>query len=77
MNNLLSILSKVLEKLVLRQVTKFLEEHRVLDEHNTDFDGIDRRTVTLPTTVVDDWLLARDKKLRTVAVFIDLSKVFD
>ena len=71
-----NILSKVLEKLVLTQVTKFLEEHQVLDESQYGFRR-SRSTVDLLTTVVDDWLLARDKKLCTAAVFIDLSKAFD
>ena len=31
----------------------------------------------LLTVAVDDWLLARDKKLHTAVVFIDLKKAFD
>ena len=34
-------------------------------------------TKNLLTAVVDDWLLAREKKLFTAVVFIDLSKAFD
>ena len=36
-----------------------------------------RSTMDLLTAVVDDWLLAREKKLFTAVVFIDLSKAFD
>ena len=55
-----------------------MEEHQVLDE--SQYRGGFRRsrsTIDLLTTVVDDWLLARDKKWCTAAVFIDLNKAFD
>ena len=71
-----SILSKALEKLVLEQIGKFLDNDQVFSESQYGFRK-GRSTMDLLTAFVDDWLLAREKKLFAAVVFIDLSKAFD
>ena len=70
------ILSKVLEKIVHSQLCEFLHSSAILSENQYGF----RRGLScsdLLLLVIDDWLLARDRKLSTAIIFIDLSKAFD
>ena len=48
-----NILSKVLEKVVLEQIIKFLEEHQILSDSQYGFRN-GRCTMDLLTTVMDD-----------------------
>ena len=73
---LTSILSKILEKIVYHQIEEFLEKGKAFDDAQYGFRK-NRSCTDLLMTVVDDWLLARDNKLSTAVVFIDLSKAFD
>ena len=74
---LTSILSKVLEKVVYNQVNTFLKnDTHALNEQQYGFRK-GRSCADLLTATVDDWLLARDRKLTTAIVFLDLSKAFD
>ena len=67
-----STLSKALEKLVLQQIGKFLDDNQVFSESQYGFRKGQSLTVTMDllTAVVDDWLLARDKKLFTADVTV-------
>ena len=73
---LMSILSKVLEKVVYNQVNTFLNDTHALNEQQYGFRK-GRSCADLLTATVDDWLLARDRKLTTAIVFLDLSKAID
>ena len=71
-----SILSKALEKRVLQQIGKFLDDNQVFSESQY---GFRKRTVNdglVDGSGIDDWLLACEKKLFTAVVFVDLSKAF-
>ena len=72
---LTSIISKVLEKVVYNQVNTFLNDTNALNEQQYGFRKL-RTCADLLTATVDDWLLARDRKLTTAIVFLDLSKAF-
>ena len=73
---LTSILSKVLEKVVYNQVNTFLNDTHALNEQQYGFRK-GPSFADLLTATVDDWLLARDRKLNTAIVFLDLGKAFD
>ena len=71
-----TILSEALEKLVMEQIGKFLDNNKVFSESQCGFRK-GGSTMDLLTPVVDDRFLAREKKLSTAVVFIDLSKAFE
>ena len=54
----------------------FLNDTHALNEQQYGFRK-GRSCADLLTATVDDWLLARDRKLTTAIVFLDLSKAFD
>ena len=70
------ILSKMLERIVGNQITAYLQQRNSLAESQYGFRK-GHNCADLLTVAVDDWLLARDKKLHTAVVFIDLKKAFD
>ncbi len=70
------VLSKVLERIVYDQISEFLNQKGALNESQYGFRK-QRSCPDLLLTTVDDWLMARDAKLSTAVVFIDLSKAFD
>ena len=58
------------------QLCKFLHSSAVLSESQYRFwRGHSRSDLLL--SVIDEWLLAHDRKLRTAIIFEDLSKAFD
>ena len=61
---------------VYNQVNTFLNDTHALNEQQYGFRK-GRSCADLLTATVDDWLLARDRKLTTAIVFLDLSKAFD
>ena len=71
-----SILLKVIEKIVCNQVTSYLDQNGTLHESQDGFRK-GRSCSDLLVKSIDDWLLARDSKMYTAIVFIDLSKSFD
>ena len=70
------ILSKVLEKVVHRQIYHHLESSGALSTSQFGFRR-GHSCSDLLLSVVDDWLSARDSKLCTAVVFLDLTKAFD
>ena len=66
------ILSKVLEKVVHRQIYQLLESSWALSTSKFGFRR-DHSCSDLLLSVVDDWLSARDSKLCTAVVFLDLT----
>ena len=70
------IMSKVLEKMVQKQIADHFEVKKPLHDHQFGFRK-KRNTTQLLTVAVNDWLLARDNGRSTVIAFIDLCKAFD
>ena len=66
----------MLERIVGNQITAYLQQRNSLAESQYGFRK-GHNCADLLTVAVDDWLLARDKKLHTAVVFIDLKKAFD
>ena len=73
---ILPCVSKVLEKIVQKQLTSYLKANDLLSEAQSGFRD-KHSTTTALLKVTDDWLLAIDKGLYTGAIFIDLKKAFD
>ena len=70
------LLSKVLEKIVHSQLCKFLHSLGILSANQYGFRR-GHSCSDLLLSVIDDWLLVRDRKLSTAIIFINLSKAFD
>lgn len=74
--SLLPCLSKVLEKVVSMQMTKFLEDHHILPQHQSGFRR-GHSTATALLDVVDNLLAAQDDGMCSVMVLLDFSRAFD
>ena len=72
----MSVLSKVLESLVSRQLKDYFQENNILNGMQTGFRS-GHSTVSATLKVLNDIHCALDKTLHCVSVFIDLSKAFD
>ena len=73
---LLPCVSKVLEKIVQKQLTNYLKVNNLLCAAQSGFRD-KHSTTTALLKVTDDWLSAIDRGLYTGAIFIDLKKAFD
>ena len=74
--SLLSCVSKILEKVVHTQLYKYLQEHKLLSQRQSDF----RRKHSTATCLIEitDFLLNNlDCRVITGAIFLDLKKAFD
>ena len=71
---LLPVLSKVAERIAMRQFNDYLTFHNRLTTHQS---GSLHSTETLSLLVTDDILRAMDSRQITAVVLIDLSKAFD
>ena len=74
--SLLPVVSKVLERVVHRQLSDYLKSNNLLASEQSGFRPQHSTTTSL-IKVTDDWLSAMDKRLLTGAVFVDLRKAFD
>ena len=74
--SLLSILDKILEKLVCKRLVDFLEEHKIFYKYQFGFRA-KHSTVQAVTEIVDN-IIEEMKNGRLVAgIYMDLSKAFD
>ena len=74
--SLLCILSKVFERLMYNRLIKFLENFKILYEHQFGFrKGCSTHTALLAH--VDDLIQALDKGEYVLGVFFDFSRAFD
>ena len=73
---ILPIISKIMERIVHRQVYKFLREHNLITSEQFGFRPNLSTNIAL-TRVTEEILINIDNKLITGAVFIDLRKAFD
>ncbi len=72
----LCILSKILETLVNKQLTQYLNDYNILSSNQSGFcKGHSTTTATLK--VLNDIVESLDNKQHCVCLFIDLSKAFD
>uniref|UniRef100_A0A2A4JF59 Reverse transcriptase domain-containing protein n=1 Tax=Heliothis virescens TaxID=7102 RepID=A0A2A4JF59_HELVI len=74
--SILPCLSKVLEKVICRQLTQFLEDNHILPELQSGFRKR-RGTATALLDVTDNILGAQDKGMCTLMVLLDFSRAFD
>ena len=74
--SLLPQFSKILEKLFDIRFESFLKKNNVLNESQYGFRS-GRSTLMALTEMLEEITTAKDKKMSTVAVFIDLKKAFD
>jgi hypothetical protein len=72
----LTFMSKVVERLVCRQLVAFLEQHGLLPVHQSAYRR-HHSTETAVLKVVSDLLLAADKGQVTLLALLDLSAAFD
>ena len=70
------ILSKVLERIVHSQLCDHFQTSGTFSDSQYGFRR-NHSCSDLLVSTIDDWLLARDRKLNTAIVFLDLKKAFD
>lgn len=74
--SILCAISKAFEKLLVRQMTQFIDENRLLSEHQAGF----RKGQSIKTAILrvhDDLSSTVDKKGAAILVLLDFSKAFD
>ena len=74
--SLLPCVSKILERIVQRQIVSYLHKHNILSPAQSGFRA-KHSTISTLIKVTDDWFHAIDRKEYTGAVFVDLKKAFD
>ncbi|CAG4964365.1 unnamed protein product [Colias eurytheme] len=74
--SILPCMSKILEKIVHRQVVEYLETNRILPDLQSGFRR-QRGTATALTDVVDNIIRAQDGGMSTILVYLDYSRAFD
>ena len=74
--SLLPIFSKLLEKIIADQLTRFLEQNQILYEHQYGFQA-KKSTLHPMTHLLKHLGDAKNDKLVTIGVFCDLAKCFD
>lgn len=74
--SLLPCISKIMERIIQRQLLHHLQENNILDPNQSGFRP-KHSTTTALIKVTDEWLLAMDEGMYTGAVFVDLRKAFD
>ena len=74
--SLLSMLHKILEKLMYTRLTKFLNENNILYKYQFGFRA-NHSTIQAVTEIVDNLLYEIDSGKLTAGIYLDLSKAFD
>ena len=74
--SILSCLSKILERIIQKQLIHHLNVNNILTIEQSGFRP-KHSTSTALIKVTDEWLKAMDKGMYTGAVFVDLQKAFD
>lgn len=74
--SLLPVLSKVLEKIVYKQISTYLQQNEIIPNHQSGFRAA-HSTSTALLDSTDNIIRAIDKKLATIFVALDFSKAFD
>ena len=74
--SLTSIIVKVMEKVICRQLVTALEKSGRINNNQFGFRA-NRSTVTLLLSVIHDWSSCLDRRSTTHCVFLDFAKAFD
>ena len=74
--SLLSVLSKIIEKVVAQQIVKYLLQHQLFDTHQSAY-RINHGCPTALLTITDDFFTAFDKGEIAVLALLDYSKAFN
>ena len=74
--SLTSIVVKIMERIIHRQLIATLEHHNILDDCQFGFRH-KRSTVSLLLEAVNDWAVSLENRNSTHCVFLDLAKAFD
>ena len=74
--SILPCVSKILERVVQRQILAYLHKNNILSPAQSGFRPR-HSTITTLIKVTNDWFQAIDNKEYTGAVFVDLKKAFD
>ena len=74
--SVLPVVSKVLERLIHKQLASFFDDYNLLCKLQSDFRRM-HSTETAVTYFADEIFMSMDKGLVTGSVFIDLAKAFD
>ena len=74
--SLLSVFNKILEKIMYRRLSSFLNRFQALYEYQFGFR--DKHSTTLALTeIVDDIRIENDKRNTVLGIYLDLTKAFD
>ena len=74
--SILQILSKICKKLVLQQMTEFIEKRLIYSNHQSGYSK-NHSTATLLMKLYDDIKTSMNKSEITIDIFADYSKAFD
>lgn len=74
--SILSVFSKILEKVVYNQFNHYLEANKLLDEQQHGFRS-NKSTITAGIQFIESIIDAVDRGEKAVGVFLDLSRAFD
>ena len=74
--SLTSIVIKVMERIIHRQLVKALESHNLISNYQHGFRG-HRSTVSLLLTAIHDWAACLERHHSVYCIFLDLAKAFD
>lgn len=74
--NMLTIYQKILEKIVAKQLSEFLEENKIICEEQSGFRQ-GHSCETAINWVINEWKKETDEGYIIVAVFIDLKRAFE
>lgn len=74
--SILSVISKIMEKVVCMQITQYLEANNILPKKQSGFRK-SHSTATALLDVVDNVLAAQDVDEGTILVLLDFSRAFD
>ena len=74
--SLLSVVGKVMERIVNKSLMSFLRHHKLLNDHQYGFQS-KRSTADLLSVLFQCWSDALDSGSEVRAVSLDISKAFD
>ena len=74
--NLTSIIVKILERIIHKQLYSCLRQHDLLSQHQYGFQQ-NRSTTTLLLQAIDDWTLLLEHRDSVHCLLLDYAKAFD
>ena len=74
--SLTSLVIKVMERIIHRQIVKALESHNLISNYQHGF-RCHRSTISLLLTAIHDWAACLERRHSVHCIFLDLAKAFD